>query len=55
MTWAAVRRLSGCSERWWYSNVKHDVHVYPDSGHRFMSKASGFEAVPLLAKIVRMQ
>lgn len=32
--------------------VKHDVHVYPESGHRFMSQASGFGGV--MAKITRM-
>jgi carboxymethylenebutenolidase len=32
--------------------VKHDVHVYPESGHRFMSRASGFGGV--LAKMMRM-
>jgi carboxymethylenebutenolidase len=33
-------------------DVQHDVHVYPESGHRFMSKASGFGGV--LAKMMRM-
>jgi carboxymethylenebutenolidase len=33
-------------------DVKHDVKVYPNSGHRFMSKASGAGAV--LAKVMRM-
>jgi carboxymethylenebutenolidase len=32
--------------------VEHDVHVYPESGHRFMSKSSGFGGV--MAKIMRM-
>jgi carboxymethylenebutenolidase len=33
-------------------DVKHDVKVYPNSGHRFMSKASGAGAV--LTKVLRM-
>lgn len=33
-------------------DVKHDVKVYPNSGHRFMSKASGAGAV--FAKILRL-
>lgn len=33
-------------------DVRHDVKVYPNSGHRFMSKASGAGAV--LAKIMRL-
>jgi carboxymethylenebutenolidase len=33
-------------------DVKHDVHVYPESGHRFMSQSSGFGGV--MAKIMRM-
>jgi carboxymethylenebutenolidase len=33
-------------------DVNHDVKVYPNSGHRFMSKASGAGAV--LAKILRL-
>jgi len=33
-------------------DVKHDVKVYPNSGHRFMSKASGAGAV--LAKVLRL-
>jgi carboxymethylenebutenolidase len=32
--------------------VPHDVHVYPDSGHRFMTEASGAGAV--LARFARM-
>jgi carboxymethylenebutenolidase len=32
--------------------VKHDVHVYPESGHRFMSQSSGFGG--MMAKIMRM-
>lgn len=32
--------------------VEHDVHVYPESGHRFMSQSSGFGGV--MAKIMRM-
>jgi carboxymethylenebutenolidase len=33
-------------------DVRHDVKVYPNSGHRFMSKASGAGAV--LANVMRM-
>jgi carboxymethylenebutenolidase len=33
-------------------DVKHDVKVYPNSGHRFMSKASGAGA--MFAKILRL-
>jgi carboxymethylenebutenolidase len=33
-------------------DVRHDVKVYPNSGHRFMSKASGVGAV--FAKILRL-
>src|SRR5215469_1915450 len=33
-------------------DVKHDVKVYPNSGHRFMSKSSGVGAV--FAKILRL-
>jgi carboxymethylenebutenolidase len=33
-------------------DVKHDVKVYPNSGHRFMSKASGAGAA--LAKVMRL-
>lgn len=33
-------------------DVPHDIHVYPASGHRFMSQASGAGAA--LAKIARM-
>jgi carboxymethylenebutenolidase len=32
--------------------VPHDVHVYPGSGHRFMSEAAGAGAV--MAKFARM-
>ena len=33
-------------------DVPHDVRVYPDSGHRFMSEASGAGAV--ITRIARM-
>jgi carboxymethylenebutenolidase len=33
-------------------DVKHDVKVYPNSGHRFMTKSSGMGAV--FAKIMRL-
>ncbi len=32
--------------------VPHDVHVYPGSGHRFMTKASGASAI--FARVTRM-